>query len=204
MNQAMGEDAATDGQHGHRESHPEHARGVRHHLVELVGDAERPAEVPGDPGELVRKVCDDRDQHSSAPPTQRAFRRLPRLHKAVAASAAQAEVSRSSVVSERRGSPEQATDEHEDEVHAVPVENVAEAALLAWHAGEGEDEQCRGHGNHCQQRVIGDQQCQHYREYYGERLERPRTLEGHHYCDRCSHEADHSQYWRDDVSRCAF
>jgi hypothetical protein len=51
------------------------------------------------------------------------------------------------VVRERRSGPEKAADEHEDQVHPVPVQDVADAALLTRYAGEGEHHQRWGQGN---------------------------------------------------------
>jgi hypothetical protein len=155
--EAVREDAAANGHQCHQQRQIEHVRRIAHQLLELVGDAEWPAEVPGDPGDLVRDVGEDCDEHRAASPVECALRRLPVLLWAVASSAAQAEVAGAAVVGEGGGCPEQAADEHQDEVHPVPVEDVAEAVLLPWYASEGEHEQGGRQGNHREQGVVGDQ-----------------------------------------------
>jgi len=129
VDQAVGEDAAADAHQSEGQAHLEHAGCVGHHLVELVGDAHRPAEVPGHSGEFVRKVRHYRDGNRDTSPAAGRRRRGPAGCGAVASAAGDARVAAAAVVRDRGRGPEQAADENDDEVHAVPVEDVADAVL---------------------------------------------------------------------------
>jgi len=74
------------------------------------------------------------------------------------------------VVDDRGPCPEQTSDEHQDEVHPVPVEDVADTSLRARHAGEGEYQQRGGQRDERQQGVVGNEKRQHDRQHSRERL----------------------------------
>ena len=173
MHQAVGEDAAADTHHGQAESHLEHPRCVRHHPVEVVADPDRPAEVPGDSAELVRKVRHDSHDDRHASPAQGGGRCRPGLLRAFATTTGDTGVAAPPVVGDRGRGPEQAADEQDDQVHPVPVQDVADAALLARYAGEREDDDRRGEREDRDQCVVRDHERQADREYGGDRLQHP-------------------------------
>jgi len=87
------------------------------------------------------------------------------------------------VVGDRGRSPQQAADEHDQQVHSMPVEDVSDTTLRTRYAGEREDQQRGGQGKHRDQGVVRDHEGQHDREYGGDRLQRPpaRTPSRHHH-----------------------
>ncbi|MGZ0151491.1 hypothetical protein ACXJJ3_30860 [Kribbella sp. WER1] len=198
----MGQDAAGESHRGQTETHLEHPGCVGHHPVELRGDPDRPADVPGDPGELVRQVRQDRDGDRPLAPTQGGVRAGPRLLDGAAA-ARYAHATAAPVVRQRGRRPEHSTDEQDDQVHAAPVQNVTDATLRSWHAGERKHNQGgrqRDNGDQC---VVRNHQGQPHGEYCGYRLQEP--LAGrdtrHHECQHRTGQADRRHHRRDHVVR---
>jgi hypothetical protein len=77
------------------------------------------------------------------------------------------------VVGERGRRPQQAADEHDDQVHPVPVQDVADAGLVSRDAGEREDDDRRGERDDRDQCVVRDHQRQPDGQDRGDRLQHP-------------------------------
>ncbi len=75
--QAMGEDRSADRRDGAAQPDLQHAGGLPHHQREVLGDAERDAEIPRDAGDLVRKRRGARHVDRPPPPPQQVLRCRP-------------------------------------------------------------------------------------------------------------------------------